>query len=85
VVDQPAPSPARQVLPQPLRLVWHTLKAFRANQGPLLAGAVAYDALLATMPFFGSLAFPVLENALSIVFVHRVKTRQRPLDLRAKR
>lgn len=31
------------------------------------------------MPFFSSLVFPVLENTLSIVIVHRVKTRQWPL------
>lgn len=114
-----------------------TLKAFRANQGLLLAGAVAYYALLslvpllilivialshvvdqaelldamaryigwlvpgqggaitaelasflahrdvlgwvllATMLFFSSLAFTVLENAMSVIFHHRVKVRRR--------
>ena len=114
-----------------------TLKAFRANQGMLLAGAVAYYALLsiipllilivmglshfvpeaelieatrrylewlvpsqgkalteeltkflahqqvlgwillATMVFFSSLAFTVLENAMSVIFVHRVVVRRR--------
>src|ERR1700704_6588717 len=114
-----------------------TLKAFRANQGLLLAGAVAYYALLsivpllilsvialshwidqaellqtlgrylewlvpgqsksivgelshvlehrdvigwvllATMLFFSSLAFTVLENAMSVIFVHRVAIRRR--------
>ena len=114
-----------------------TLKAFRANQGLLLAGAVAYysllsivpllilavvalshfvDAevllqaigrylewllpgqsraivaelasflvnrdvvgwvLLATMLFFSSLAFTVLENAMSVIFHHRVAIRRR--------
>lgn len=114
-----------------------TLKAFRANQGLLLAGAVAYYALLsivpllilivialshvvgeaellgalaryldwlvpgqgdaltgelarflqhrevlgwillATMVFFSSLAFTVLENAMSVIFVHRVAIRRR--------
>jgi YihY family inner membrane protein len=113
------------------------LKAFRANQGLLLAGAVAYYALLSTIPlliltliglshvidqallfetmerylgwlfpgegravlaelrhfvehrevlgwvllatliFFSSLAFTVLENAMSIIFHHRVKVRRR--------
>lgn len=132
------PSPARQVLAHPLRFALATLRAFRANQGPLLAGAVAYYALLSIVPlliltvivlmrlvpeqalfdtlalylewllpgqsgtmldelrrflahrevvgwllagtmlFFSSLAFSVLENALSIIFLHRVKTRQRP-------
>src|SRR5918999_38646 len=114
-----------------------TLKAFRANQGLLLAGAVAYYALLsivplliltvialsyvidqaellatlgrylewlvpgqsrlivaeltnfldyrdvvgwlllATMLFFSSLAFTVLENAMSVIFIHRVAIRKR--------
>lgn len=113
------------------------LRAFRANQGLLLAGAVAYytllsivpllvlmvialsqvidqaellatlrhalehlapgqgnalvielaaflkhrDAigwvLLVTMLFFSSLAFKVLENAISVIFLHRVATQQR--------
>lgn len=132
------PSASRQVLAHPGRFIWTTLKAFRANQGPLLAGAVAYYALLsivpmliltaialthvidpqalfdtlalylewllpgqsrtlllelrlflehrevvgwlllATMLFFSGLAFSVLENAMSIIFLHRVKERQRP-------
>jgi membrane protein len=114
-----------------------TLKGFQANQGLLLAGAVAYYALLsivplliltvialsyvidqaelldtlgrylewlvpgqsrlivaeltnfldhrdvigwlllATMIFFSSLAFTVLENAMSVIFIHRVATRKR--------
>ncbi len=114
-----------------------TLKAFRANQGLLLAGAVAYYALLSivpllilfvialshvidqaelldtlgrylewlvpgqsrpivgelahfvehrdvigwvlfvTMVFFSSLAFTVLENAMSVIFLHRVAIRRR--------
>ncbi len=114
-----------------------TLKGFRANQGLLLAGAVAYYALLsivplliltvialsyvidqaelldtlgrylewltpgqsklivveltnfldhrdvigwlllATMIFFSSLAFTVLENAMSVIFIHRVAIRRR--------
>ena len=114
-----------------------TLKGFRANQGLLLAGAVAYYALLsivpllilivialshvidqaellqtlgrylewllpgqsdlfveelenflihrgfigwvllATMIFFSSLAFAVLENAMSVIFFHRVAVRRR--------
>jgi membrane protein len=113
------------------------LKAFNANQGLLLAGAVAYYALLsivplliltvialshfveqaellqtlgrylewlmpgqaqaivgelanflthrdvigwvllATMLFFSSLAFTVLENAMSVIFLHRVAIRRR--------
>jgi YihY family inner membrane protein len=33
--------------------------------------------LLATMVFFSSLAFTALENAMSVIFVHRVATRRR--------
>ena len=131
------PLQARQVLRHPGAFVWQTLKAFRANQGLLLAGAVAYYALLsivpllilivvalshvidqadllatlgrylewlvpgqssaivhelanflahrelvgwvllATMLFFSSLAFTVLENAMSVIFLHRVAVRRR--------
>ena len=129
--------PAVQVLQHPLAFLLGTLKAFRANQGLLLAGAVAYYALLsivplliltvialshfvdqaellttlgrylewlvpgqsraivaelanflahrdvvgwvllATMLFFSSLAFTVLENAMSVIFRHRVVVRRR--------
>jgi len=115
-----------------------TLRAFRANQGLLLAGGVAYYTLLSIVPlmillviilshildaeqlmatlaryleiavpgqsapligelrafiahrevmgwtlavtliFFSSLAFAVLENAMSVIFYHRVLTRKRP-------
>jgi membrane protein len=128
---------AKDVLAHPGRFLWRTLKAFRANQGLLLAGAVAYYALLsivpllilivivlshviepaellatigrylgwllpgqasavvdelakfvshrefigwvllATMLFFSSLAFTVLENAMSVIFLHRVAVRRR--------
>ena len=117
--------------------VLRVLKAFKANQGLLLAGAVAYYALLSlipmlililialthvvgepevieamsryldwvvpgqgatlttelakflehkevmgwvlflTMVFFSSLAFTVLENAMSVIFIHRVVIRRR--------
>ncbi|QYD70832.1 YihY/virulence factor BrkB family protein [Paraburkholderia edwinii] len=127
----------RFVAMHPARFVWIAMKAFRANQGLLLAGAVAYYALLSIVPllilvaiafshfvgearlldtlarllewlipgqsralvselanflahrnvvgwlllvtmiFFSSLAFTVLENALSIIFVHRVAIRRR--------
>ena len=126
-----------QMLRHPGRFAWQTLKAFRANQGLLLAGALAYYALLsivpllllcvvalthlvdqagllltlrqylgwllpgyanaivaelanflehrdtvgwvllATMLFFSSLAFAVLENAMTIIFHHRSATRRR--------
>ena len=43
----PAPLPIRQatlVLKNPVAFAWRVLRAFRANQGLLLAGAVAYYA-----------------------------------------
>lgn len=127
----------------PVRFVFLVCKAFRSNQGLLLAGAIAYYALLSiipllilvaiafnhfigervlldtlahllqwlipgqsgaivaelanflahrsvigwylvvTMVFFSSLAFTVLENALSIIFVHRVVIRRRHFLLSA--
>ena len=129
--------PAVQLLRHPWAFALRTLSAFRANQGLLLAGAVAYYALLsivplliltvialsqfvdpaellltvgryldwlvpgqadaivaelarflehrdsvgwvllATMLFFSSLAFTVLENAMSVIFHHRVAIRRR--------
>ncbi len=125
------------VLKHPGAFAIQTLKGFRANQGILLAGAVAYYALLSIVPlliltvialsyvidqaelldtlgrylewlvpgqsnpivteltnflnhrdvmgwlllasmiFFSSLAFTVLENAMSVIFIHRVATRRR--------
>jgi YihY family inner membrane protein len=125
------------IMAHPLEFFLTALKGFRANQGLLLAGAVAYYALLsivpflmlvvvvlshfvdqaellvtlrrylelivpgqsasmvaevahfldtrdlitwvlvATMVFFSSLAFTVLENAMSVIFVHRVAVRRR--------
>ncbi|HEV8722833.1 MAG TPA: YihY/virulence factor BrkB family protein [Candidatus Binatia bacterium] len=125
------------VLKHPGAFALQTLKGFRSNQGLLLAGAVAYYALLsivplliltvialsyvidqaelldtlgrylewlvpgqsrlivseltnfldhrdvigwlllATMIFFSSLAFTVLENAMSVIFIHRVAIRRR--------
>ena len=126
-----------EVLKSPGAFALRSLKAFRANQGLLLAGAVAYYALLSLVPllllalialshlvdrgllletlerylgwllpgqgamvvqelaafiehrqvlswvlfatllFFSSLAFTVLENAMSIIFHHRVVTLRR--------
>jgi membrane protein len=128
---------AVHVLESPGAFAWCVLKAFKKNQGLLLAGAVAYYALLsvvplliltvialshiidqaellstlgrylewmvpgqskaiigelrnfldhrevigwlllATMLFFSSLAFTVLENAMSVIFLHRIATRKR--------
>jgi len=125
------------ILSHPLAFVLSCLRGFRANQGLLLAGAVAYYALLSIVPFlmlvvvalshfldqaelletlrrylellvpgqsrsivaevanfldnrdlitwvlgitmlfFSSFAFTVLENAMSVIFVHRVAIRRR--------
>ncbi|HET6316425.1 MAG TPA: YhjD/YihY/BrkB family envelope integrity protein, partial [Chloroflexota bacterium] len=128
---------AATVLKRPGAFALSTLRSFRANQGLLLAGAVAYYALLSIVPllilivialshwidqiellqtlgrylewlvpgqsaaivrelanfldhrdvigwvlgitllFFSSLAFTVLENAMSVIFVHRVAVKRR--------
>src|SRR4051812_6036679 len=128
---------ARKVLQRPGGFALAVLKGFRANQGILLAGAVAYytllslvpllilvfmalshifaedqllrtlreylefvvpgqsnalveelrtflahrevvgGVLLVTMVFFSALAFTVLENAMSVIFLHRVAIRRR--------
>jgi membrane protein len=128
---------AAQVIEHPGAFALRTLRSFRANQGLLLAGAVAYYALLSIVPmliltvialshvvdqaellrtlgrylewlvpgqskgivaelanflahrdvvgwvllvtmlFFSSLAFTVLENAMSVIFHHRVAIRRR--------
>jgi YihY family inner membrane protein len=133
----------RLVAAHPVRFIFQVFKAFRKNQGLLLAGAIAYYALLSIVPllilvaiafshfvgeqllldtlrhllewlvpgqstaivrelsnflthrsvvgwflvvtmiFFSSLAFTVLENALSIIFVHRVVIRRRHFLLSA--
>jgi len=125
------------VMRHPGAFALNVLRAFRANQALLLAGAVAYytllsivpllililialsdiidqrallatlgrylewlipgqsaavvadlarflghrgvisSVLLVTMVFFSSLAFTVLENAMSVIFLHRVVTRRR--------
>ena len=128
---------AKYVLTHPAAFILQTLRGFRANQGLLLAGAVAYYSLLSIVPllilvvialsyvidqadllqslgrylewlvpgqskpviaelarflehsdligwvllvtmlFFSSLAFTVLENAMSVIFTHRVVIRRR--------
>jgi YihY family inner membrane protein len=130
-------SPVAKIASSPGAFALQTLKAFKANQGLLLAGAVAYYALLSIVPllilfvialshvidqaellatigrylewlvpsqskaivielknfvdnrdvigwvlfvtmfFFSSLAFTVLENAMSVIFIHRVEIRRR--------
>ena len=57
---------AAKVVAHPWAFVVQTLKAFRANQG-----------LLLTMLFFSSLTFTVLENAMSVIFHHRVAIQRR--------
>ena len=129
---------ARKIGRDPLGFATQTIRAFRANQGLLLAGGVAYYTLLSIVPlmillviilshvinaeelmstlarylgnvvpgqsgplidelrafiahrevigwtlavtliFFSSLAFSVLENAMSVIFYHRVLTKHRP-------
>ena len=44
------PLQARKILRHPAAFTFQTLKAFKANQGMLLAGAVAYYALLSIVP-----------------------------------
>jgi YihY family inner membrane protein len=126
-----------QIVEHPARFALHVVKAFRANQGLLLAGALAYYALLSIVPLlilivmalshfldqaqllatlgralewvapgqsktvvnelanflearvalgwvllgtmlvFSSLAFAVLENAMSVIFMHRLTVRKR--------
>ena len=128
-----------QVVKHPLAFALQVIRAFRANQGLLLAGAVAYYTLLSIVPLlililialshvvdqaallatlgnalewvapgqsrfmvqeleaflahrtsigwvllgtmvvFSTLAFTVLENAISVIFLHRVSVRRRPL------
>jgi membrane protein len=125
------------VLQNPGGFAWNVLRQFKKNQGLLLAGAVAYYALLSIVPlvillvialshfvdqalllsalgrymewlvpgqskaiigelrdfldsrdvvgwlllvtmlFFSSLAFTVLENAFSVIFLHRIQHRKR--------
>lgn len=134
---------ASYVLRHPFSFALQTWKGFRANQGLLLAGAVAYYSLLsivpllilfviafshlipetellqtlghylewlvpgqsraivaelanflahravlgwvllATMLFFSSLAFSALENAMSVIFLHRFAVRRRHAALSA--
>lgn len=136
---RPLSPPAAQILKHPGAFALQVIRAFNANQGLLLAGAVAYYTLLsivpllilmviafshvidqaelletlrralehvmpgqgvavirelaaflehrdvigwvllATMIFFSSLAFKVLENAMSVIFLHRVADRRRSL------
>jgi membrane protein len=131
------PEPAASILKQPGQFALDVLNGFRANQGLLLAGAVAYYALLSLVPLlillmialsglidearllatlseylefvvpgqstavvgelraflahrevigpvllvsmilFSALAFTVLENAMSVIFFHRVAIRRR--------
>ncbi len=133
----PASNRVQTVMANPMGFIGQVLAAFRANQGFLLAGAVAYYTLLSIVPmfalilvllsqvlephhllgiterymelvapgraqalmdqievfivnwkligivgvpvllFFSSLAFTVLENAMSVIFFHRVAIKRR--------
>lgn len=61
------PSPLRYVLHHPAAFLWQVVRAFRDNQGLLLAGAVAYYTLLSIVPMFALLLIllsQLLEPAL---------------------
>jgi len=49
-MTRPSIAHAAPLLRHPLKFLWSALKSFRANQGLLLAGAVAYYALLSMVP-----------------------------------
>ena len=128
---------AKQIITHPVAFALQVIRAFRANQGLLLAGAVAYYTLLSIVPllilvvialsqfveqaelmrtlgralewvvpgqskalvhelaaflehraaigwvllgtmlFFSSLAFSVLESAISVIFLHRLQVKKR--------
>jgi len=130
-------SSARNVMSDPLQFIKRVVSGFRANQGFLLAGAIAYYTLLSIIPmialilvvlsqfqepqvllsvlreylvivtpgqteavisqinvflqnwkvigilgfvlllFFSSFAFTALENAMSVIFLHRVSIKRR--------
>ena len=130
---------AKQIITHPVAFALQVIRAFRANQGLLLAGAVAYYTLLSIVPllilvvialsqfveqgelmrtlgralewvvpgqskalvhelaaflehraaigwvllgtmfFFSSLAFSVLESAISVIFLHRLQVKKRHL------
>ena len=136
--DNRRPQSFARVLKHPGAFVLQVIKAFNANQGLLLAGAVAYYTLLSIVPllilmvialshvvdqagllealrralehvvpgqgaavtrelatflehrgvigwtllasmvFFSTLAFRVVENSMSVIFLHRVAERPRP-------
>jgi membrane protein len=40
------------VLRSPLKFLWRVIQGFRANQGVILAGAIAYNTLLSIIPVF---------------------------------
>jgi membrane protein len=63
-----------RVLPHPLRFLLQVLRAFRANQGLLLAGAVAYYTLLSIVPMFALLLILLSQLVDSQVLVQTVAT-----------
>lgn len=84
---------AAEIAKRPGPFAMRVLKGFKANQGLLLAGAVAYYTLLSLVPllilivigpvvtvtmiFSSALAFAVLENSMSVIFYHRVRAQRR--------
>ena len=65
------------ILAHPLNFTWQVLKAFRDNQGLLLAGAVAYYALLSIVPFLMQ-AMCFLAGANSIFYGDKLLTTDNP-------
>ena len=55
-----------EILKSPGAFALRTLKAFRANQGLLLAGAVAYYALLSIVPLLILVVIVLSQGALDI-------------------
>ena len=54
---------AGELLSHPLGFTWRVIKAFNANQGLLLSGAVAYYTLLSIIPIF-TLLLVVLSHVI---------------------
>ncbi|MCG6974820.1 MAG: YihY/virulence factor BrkB family protein [Acidiferrobacterales bacterium] len=50
---------AQHVVNHPLGFVWQVLKAFQSNHGLLMAGAVAYNALLSIIPMLALFAVAI--------------------------
>src|ERR1700750_3150598 len=67
-------TPAQQCMAHPRAFAWRVLCGFRANQGLLLAGAVAYYALLSIVPLLILIVIAlshVLDQALLLETLER--------------